>query len=118
MTRTACLISFLICKPATTAFAQMSSTMQHALHANVHVPEHLVGHVCAGTVVTVGVESSQCPNAECLQVFGHQSLVEQLLLDLDFSWNGNQKFQLKVSRTMWHMQNVLWVRPPCCGSCQ
>ena len=34
-----------------------------------------------------------------MQVYGQQSVVEQLLLDLDFSWTGNQKFQLKVSHT-------------------
>ncbi len=44
-----------------------------------------------------------------LQVYGHQSLVEQLLLDLDFSWTGNQKFQLRVSHTtclQFSVQNV------------
>lgn len=37
--------SFRICKPAITAVVHMSSTMRHALYANVCVPEHLVGHV-------------------------------------------------------------------------
>ena len=35
----------------------------------------------------------------CLQVFGQQSPVEQLIMDLEFSWNGDQKFQLMVGLT-------------------
>ncbi|CAL5226034.1 g8845 [Coccomyxa viridis] len=37
------------------------------------------------------------PRVFGIKVYGHQSLVEQLLLDLDFSWTGNQKFQLKIN---------------------
>ena len=32
-----------------------------------------------------------------LQVFREETLVEELIMDMEFSWNGDQKFQLMVS---------------------
>ncbi len=43
------------------------------------------------------VIASKKGEVENVQVFRDQSLVEQLLIDLEFSWTGTQRFQLMVS---------------------
>ena len=61
------------------------------------ISAYLAWYACSAGFVSGRRSHSKAPVGVVL-VFGHQSMVD-LLMDLEFSWNGDQKFQLMGSLT-------------------